>query len=38
MKFPKIDLKELNLEKRRNQRERMKFIEWYAEQIRAGKA
>ncbi len=38
LKLPKIDLKELARQKRRNQRERMAFVEWYAKQIAEGKA
>jgi len=38
LKLPKIDMKELARQKRKNRRERMKFIEWYAKLIAEGKA
>ena len=38
MKLPKIDLKELARQKRRNRKERMAFVEWYAKQVAEGKA
>lgn len=34
MKLPKIDLKELRKQKRENFKERMKFIEQYAEYVK----
>lgn len=38
MKFPKIDLKELNEMKKQNQKERIEFIKWYANKIKTGQA
>ncbi len=33
-KLPKVDLEELNKWKRQNQKERLAFIDWYAEWLK----
>ncbi|MFH0973437.1 MAG: hypothetical protein V1817_01465 [Candidatus Micrarchaeota archaeon] len=38
LKLPKIDLRELALQKRRNKKQRLEFLEYYAKRIRAGTA
>jgi len=38
LKLPKIDLKELRLQMRRNKKQRLEFLEYYAKRIKAGTA
>lgn len=38
LKLPKINLAELREDIESNKRQRRKFLQWYAEQVRQGKA
>ena len=38
LKLPKIDLEELKRDIEENRKQRRNFIQWYAKQVREGKA